>query len=64
MTEYWIVGVPYTSGDGIRRDVIASKDENGYREAYVTVPTECITDVLEAIRKAYEQGRSDERNGK
>ena len=57
--EYKLAADPFRPGDGrLRREILQITDD-GRREVFAAVGNEDALDVLEAIRRAYQDGRED-----
>jgi hypothetical protein len=57
-SRYILETDPHKIGSRLMRDVLAY-DAEEHRSVLVTVPNSTAPDVLEAVRKAYQQGRED-----
>ena len=61
--EYKLAAGPITSyHNGVRREIIQI-DGDGHREVFAVVSNDDAIDVLEAIRRAYQDGREDRGGG-
>lgn len=56
--EYKLAADPIKTATMARREILQITDD-GDREVFAVVPDYCSVDVLEAIRRAYQDGRED-----